>query len=60
LGQRAPIRRGHYEGPGGFIATTHNRLYARKVANREGPGPADAFRAATRIHRLVIGVTVTP
>lgn len=52
------VQLGHYEGAGDFIATTHNRLYAREIANREDPGPADAFRAAMRIHRLVIGVTL--
>ncbi len=52
------VQLGHYEGAGDFIATAHNRMYARKVANREDAGPADAFRAAMRIHRLVIGVTV--
>jgi hypothetical protein len=52
------VQLGHYEGAGDCIATAHNRLYAHKVANREDPGPADAFRAAMRIHRLVIGVTV--
>jgi hypothetical protein len=52
------VQLGHYEGAGDFIATAHNRLYARQVANREDPGPADAFRAAMRIERLVIGVTV--
>jgi hypothetical protein len=52
------VQLGHYEGDGDFIATAHNRLHARKVDNREDPGPADAFRAAMRIHQLVIGVTV--
>jgi hypothetical protein len=52
------VQLGHYEDAGDFIATAHNRLYARKVANRKDPGPADAFRAAMRIHRLVIGITV--
>jgi len=52
------VQLGHYAGAGDSIATAHNRLYAREVANRDDPGPADAFRAAMRIYQLVIGVTM--